>query len=139
MRVPGRGASCLGVRRCAVLSCGAACLCCFLPAGGVCVLWCAFPPCWHALDTLIITLFYPVPISVSVYHVVGQTGLVVRRSVAVFGITVPLLHLFVHVQQTGPHPLLVAALFGRGIIACREKEAEASRVGRGWEEKVHGE
>ena len=36
------------VRRRAVLCCAVGCLCCFLPGGGVCVLWCPFPPCRHA-------------------------------------------------------------------------------------------
>ena len=47
------------VRRRALLCCAARCLCCFFPSAGVCVLWCPFPPCWHALDPLIITLCYP--------------------------------------------------------------------------------
>ena len=127
------------VGRRAVLSCAAGCLWCFLPGGGVCVLWCTFPPCRHAADTLIITLCYPAPVSVSVYHVLDETGLVVRQSVAIPGVTVHLLHLFVHVQQPGPHKLLVAALFGHVTTACSEKKAEASRVGHRWEEKVHGE
>ena len=42
------------VRRRAVLCCAVGCLCCFLPGGGVCVLWCPFPPCWHALKTSVI-------------------------------------------------------------------------------------
>ena len=31
----------------AVLCCAVGCLCCFVPSGGVCVLWCPFPPCRH--------------------------------------------------------------------------------------------
>ena len=63
------------VRRCAVLCCVVGGLWRFLPGGGVCVLWCSFPPCRHAQRTLIITPCYPVPVSVSVVHVVGESGL----------------------------------------------------------------
>ena len=42
------------VRRRAVPCCAVRCLCCFLPGGGVCVLWCPFPPCLHAQKTSII-------------------------------------------------------------------------------------
>ena len=43
------------VVRCrAVLCCAVGCLCCFLPGGGVCVLWCPFPPCRHAQKTSVI-------------------------------------------------------------------------------------
>ena len=42
------------VRRRAVLCCAVGCLCCFLPDGGVCVLWCPFPPCRQAPKTSII-------------------------------------------------------------------------------------
>ena len=42
------------VRRRAVLCCAVGCLCFFLPGGGVCVLWCPFPPCRHAQKTSII-------------------------------------------------------------------------------------
>ena len=38
----------------AVLCCAVGWLCCFLPGGGVCVLWCPFPPCRHAQKTSII-------------------------------------------------------------------------------------
>ena len=39
------------VVRCrAVLCCAVGCLCCFLPGGGVCVLWCPFFPCRHACN-----------------------------------------------------------------------------------------
>ena len=65
-------------RRPAVLCCAVGCLCCFLPSGGVCVLWCPFPPCRHAQKTSIITLCYPAPVSVSVVHVVEESGLFVR-------------------------------------------------------------
>ena len=67
------------VRRRAVLCCAVSCRCCFLPSGGVCVLWCPFPPCRQAQKTSIITLCYPASVSVSVVHVVEESGLFVRR------------------------------------------------------------
>ena len=127
------------VRRRAVLCCAVGCLCCFLPGGGVCVLWCPFPPWWHAQKTLILTLCYPAPVSLSVDDIIEESGLVVRRIVADPGVKAHLLHFLVHLQQPGPHRLLVAALFGHLIAACSEKEADVSRVGHGWEEQVHGE
>ena len=42
------------VRRRAVLCCAVGCLCCFFPGGGVCALWCPFPPCRHVQNTSII-------------------------------------------------------------------------------------
>ena len=66
----------------AVLCCAVGWLCCVLPDGGVCVLWCLFPPCRHAQKTMIISLCYPAPVSVSVVHVVGEVSLVVRRMIA---------------------------------------------------------
>ena len=67
------------VRRRAVLCCAVGCLCCFLPGGGVCVLWCPFPPCRHTQKTSIISLCYPASASVSVVHLVEESGLFVRR------------------------------------------------------------
>ena len=52
------------VRRRAVLCCAVGCRCCFLPSGGVCVLWCPFPPCRQAQKKSIITLCYPASFSV---------------------------------------------------------------------------
>ena len=69
------------VRRRAVLCYAVGYLCCSLPGGGVCVLWCPFPPCRHAQKTLIFALCYPAPISVSGVYVVEEAGLVVRRFV----------------------------------------------------------
>ena len=66
----------------AVLCCAVGWLCCFLPSGGVSVLWCSFPPCRHAQKTLIIALCYPAPVSVSVVRVVEEVGRVVRRVIA---------------------------------------------------------
>ena len=133
---PACGLSCSAVLCCVVLLVFCAC---FLPGVGVCVLWCPFAPCRHAQNILIITLCYAPPVSVSVYHVVDETGLIVRRFFADPGVTAHLLHLFVHVQQTGPHRLLISALFCHVVAACSKGEAEVSRVGHGWEEKVHGE
>ena len=65
------------VRRRAVLCCAVGCLCRFLPGGGVCVLWSPFPPRWHAKKKTIITLRYPASVSVSVVHVVEESGLFV--------------------------------------------------------------
>ena len=70
------------VRRCAVLCRAFGCLCCSLPGGGVCVLWCPFFLCWHATKKLIITLCYPAPVSVSMVHVLEESSLPVRRFVA---------------------------------------------------------
>ena len=67
------------VRRRAVLCCAVGCLCCFLPRGGGCVLWCPFPPCRHAQKTSIVTLCYPAPVSVSVVRVLQESGPFVRR------------------------------------------------------------
>ena len=67
------------VRRRAVLGCAVGCLCCFLPDGGVCVWWCPFPPCRHAQKTSVITLCYPASVSVSVVHIVEESGFFVRR------------------------------------------------------------
>ena len=65
---------------CAVLCCAVGSLCCCLPGGGVCVLWCPFPPCRHAkVNRWIITLCYPAPVSASVVHVVEEYGLFIRR------------------------------------------------------------
>ena len=36
----------------AVLCCAVGCLCCFVPGGGVCVLWCPVPPCRHGFPFL---------------------------------------------------------------------------------------
>ena len=47
------------VRRRAVLCCAVGCLCCFLPGGGVCVLWCPFPTCRHTQKTSIILRVTP--------------------------------------------------------------------------------
>ena len=47
------------VRRRAVLCCAVGCVCCFLPSGGVCVLWCPFPPCRHAKKASIILRVTP--------------------------------------------------------------------------------
>ena len=67
----------------AVMCCAVGWLCFPLPAVGVCVLWCSFPPCRHAQrKTLIIALCYPAPVSVSVVHVVGEVCLVVRCVIA---------------------------------------------------------
>ena len=67
------------VWRRAVRCCAVGCRCCFLPGGGVCVLWCPFRPCRHAQKTSIITLSYPASVSLSVVHVVEESGLFVRR------------------------------------------------------------
>ena len=66
------------VRRRAVVCCAVGCLCCLLLGGGICVLWCPFPPCRHARKTSIIALCYAASVSVSVVHVVEESGLFVR-------------------------------------------------------------
>ena len=85
----GAGCACFAllwpvVRGPAVLCCAVGCLCRFLPSGGVCVLWCPFPPCRHAQKTSIITLCYPASVSASVVDVVEECGLFVRRCFLVF-------------------------------------------------------
>ena len=40
----------------AVLCCAVGCLCCFLPGGGVCVLWCSFPRAVRSLSSLLCAL-----------------------------------------------------------------------------------
>ena len=86
---------------------------------------------------MIITLCYPAPVSVSIDHVVHETGLVVSRSVAVPGVTVHLLHLFCTCTATRSSPTSCSGPLCV-ITACGEKEVEASRMGHGWEEKVVG-
>ena len=65
----------------AVLCCVVGCLRCFVPCGGVCVLWCSFPICQHAQNKLIMTLYYSAPISQSLGHVVEESCLAIRRFV----------------------------------------------------------
>ena len=104
---------CPPVACCAVLCCAVGCLCCFLPGGGVCVLWCPFPPCRQARKTLFLTLCYPAPVSESVVHVVGESGFAVRRVIVDFGRVV-----------LDEVVLLVVAL------ACLQRNG--GRTGRGW-------
>ena len=102
-------------------------------------MWC---PSRHAEETLIITLCSPAPISVSVDHVVDETGLFVRRFVADPSVRAHLLLFFVHVQQPGPQRLLVAALFGHVIAACSKYEVKSveggARVGRDGTKRAKG-
>ena len=59
------------------------------------------------------------------------TSLLKLGFVADPGVTAHWLHLFVHVQQPGPHQILVAALFGHVTAACSETEAEVSKESMG--------
>ena len=62
------------VRCCAVLCCAVDCLCCFLPAGGVCVLWCPFPPCRHAQKDINHLTCHPALVAVSWLACLGGCG-----------------------------------------------------------------
>ena len=62
------------VRRRAVLRCAVGCLCCFLPGGGVCVLWCPFPPCRHAQKKINHLTCHPALVAVSWLACLGVCG-----------------------------------------------------------------
>ena len=62
------------VRRRAVLCCAVGCLCCFLPGGGVCVLWCPFPPCRHAQKNINHLTCHPALVAVSWLACLGGCG-----------------------------------------------------------------
>ena len=111
---------CPPVARRAVLCCAVGWLCCFLSGGGVCALWCSFPPCRHARKqkTLITALCYPAPVSVSMVDVVGEVGLVVRCVIADPGrIVFEKVVLFVV------------------LLACLQRNRERTRRGWGRDEK----
>ena len=62
------------VRRRAVLCCAVACLCCFLPGGGVCVLCCPFPPCRQAQKNINHLTCHPALVAVSWLACLGGCG-----------------------------------------------------------------
>ena len=62
------------VRRRAVLCCAFGCLCWFLPGGGVCVLWCPFPPYRHAQKNINHLTCHPALVAVSWLACLGGCG-----------------------------------------------------------------